>query len=370
MVILLFLVGFLIIRKIVRTYYANHWDDNLYVEVFFESETVNEGEKGHICEAIVNEKSLPLPVVNVKFDLDKSIYYKEKKNTIVSDKQYRSDTLSLSSNTKLLRRFEVVFTHRGVYSIDNVDLHTVDPVDSYIRSNSFECDSVIYVFPAYSRYKDILAPFSRIMGEALKNKFIFEDPFEFKGIRNYTTSDPMKKINWSASAKTGELMVNNYYDTTSRHVTIFLDVVNDSVWKRYDQLEECIRITRNLMEEFAKNQIPVNIITNAKDCFNGENVVMESGTGSGVVYANLRNLTIIDLDKETESIAEYMSDKEAEKEQLTILLSADLSERMLLAYEKYLGKNYGEWIAPVMSKKECDIQSSKIQITYVEVERS
>ena len=70
--------------------------------------------------------------------------------------------------------------------------------------------------------------------ETLLNKFIFEDPFEFKGIRNYTTSDPMKKINWSASAKTGELMVNNYYDTTSRHVTIFLDVVNDSVWKRYE----------------------------------------------------------------------------------------------------------------------------------------
>ena len=83
MVILLFLVGFLIIRKIVRTYYANHWDDNLYAEVYFESEAINEGERGYICEEIVNEKSLPLPVVNVKFDLDKSIYYQEKKNTIV-----------------------------------------------------------------------------------------------------------------------------------------------------------------------------------------------------------------------------------------------------------------------------------------------
>lgn len=370
MVILLFLVGFLIIRKIVRKYYANHWNDNLYSYVYFETETANEGDRGHICEVIENEKFLPLPVVNVKFDLDKSIYYKEKKNTIVSDKQYRSDTLSIASNTKLIRRFEVQYTHRGVYSINNLDLHTVDPVDSYVRSVSYECDSTIYVYPAYSRYKDLLAPFSRIMGEALKNKFIFEDPFEFKGIRNYTSSDPMKKINWSASAKTGELMVNNYYDTTSRHVTIFLDVVNDSVWKRYDQLEECIRITRNLMEDFAHNQVPVNIVTNAKDCFEGKNIIMESGIGAGVVNANLKYLTIIDLDKEAEPMADYMADKEAEKDELTILLSADLSERMLLAYEKYLGKNNGEWIAPVISKKECTIQSSKIQITYVEVERS
>lgn len=369
MVILLFLIGFIIVRKIVRKYYATHWDDNLYASVYFDNEAVSEGDTGHICEELVNGKFLPLPVVNVKFDMDKSIYYKEKVNSIVSDKQYRSDTLSLGSNTKLVRSFEVQFTKRGMYSIDSVDLNTMDPVDSYIRSENYECDSVIYVYPRYSHHRDILAPFSRIMGEALKNKFIFEDPFEFKGIRNYTTSDPMKKINWSASAKTGQLLVNNYYDTTSRHVTIFLDVVNDSVWKRNDQLEECIRITRNLMEEFVKNQVPVKIFTNAKSSLNGDIISMESGTGSGVVYANLRNMALIDLDKETEPIAEYLSVHESNSEELSILLSADLSERLVTAYEKYLGKNSGEWIAPVMSSKDCNIRSSKFNITYLEVER-
>ncbi|MGN0373971.1 MAG: DUF58 domain-containing protein [Butyrivibrio sp.] len=369
MIILLFLVSFFIIRKVVIKYFSSHWNDGLSAKVYFETDFINEGEKGHVCEELINDKKLPLPVVNVKFELDKSIRYAELKNTIVSDKQYRSDTLSLGSHKKVLRRFEVTYTKRGVYSIDTIELNTIDPISDYKRLESFTSKSSIYVYPAYSRYREILAPFSRVMGEALKNRFVFEDPFEFKGIRDYTASDPMKKINWSASARTGELKVNNYYDTTSRQVTIFLDISNDSVWKRYDQMEESIRITRNLMEEFIRNQIPVNIITNGRDCFNGDLIVMESGVGAGVVTANLKNLTVIDLDCKTGHMSEYFLENESGTDELSILLSADISPGLATAYEKYLGRNTGEWIAPVISSKECNIHSSKINITYVEVNR-
>lgn len=369
MVILFFLVSFFVVRKIVIKYYTAHWKDGLSAKVYFETDSINEGEKGHICEEIVNDKFIALPVINVKFNLDKSIHYAEMKNTIVSDKQYRSDTVTLGSHKKILRRFEVTYTKRGVYNIDTLTLKTIDPVSDYEYFEEFQCKSSVYVYPAYSRYRDILAPFSRIMGEALKNRFVFEDPFEFKGIRDYTTSDPMKKINWSASARTGELKVNNYYDTTSRHITIFLDIANDYVWKRDDQLEECIRITRNLMEEFVRNQIPVKIITNARDCFEGGRIVMESGVGTGVVLANLRNLTMIDLNRTTEHISEYFMENEAGTDELSILLSPDISESLARAYEKYLGKNNGEWIAPVLSSRDCTLHLSKIQITYVEVNR-
>lgn len=369
MIILLFLVSFFIIRGFVIRYYSKHWNDRLSANVYFETEYINEGETGHVCEELINDKFLPLSVVNVKFELDKSICYAESKNTIVTDKQYRSDTLTLGSNKKLLRRFEVKYTKRGVYSIDNVTLNTIDPVSDYRRVEVFPCQSVIYVYPSYSKHKELLAPFSRIMGEACKNRFIYEDPFEFKGIRNYTTSDPMKKINWSASAKTGELMVNSYYDTTSRHITLFLDITTDNVWKKYDQMEECIRITRNLMEDFVKNHIPVKIITNAKDCFDGSDVIMEHGSGAGVVLANLKNLTIIDLDKKTEPMSKYLVENEAEEDELSVLISADVSDTLTRAYEQYLGKNNGEWIAPILSKRDCNIHSRKIQTTYVEVSR-
>ncbi len=369
MVILFFLVSFLVVGKIVIKYYSKHWNDGLSASVYFETDGINEGETGHICEELINDKFLPLPVVNVKFELDKSIKYAESVNTIVSDKQYRSDTLMLGSHKKIIRRFEVKYTKRGIYNINSITLNTIDPVSDYKHIEVFETKSRIYVYPSYSRHKDILAPFSRIMGEALRNRFIFEDPFEFRGIRDYTTSDPMKKINWGASARTGELKVNNYYDTTSRHVTIFLDICNDNVWKHYDQMEEAIRITRNLMEEFVRNKIPVKIITNAKNSINDSDIVMESGVGAGVVLANLKNLASIDLDKPTRHMSEYFMENESESDELSVLISFDGSEKLINAYEKYLGKNSGEWIAPILYLKDRNIHSRKFNTTYVEVSR-
>lgn len=370
MVILLFFAAFFILRRIVREYYASNWDKGLSASVRFGADVINEGESGYIYEELTNEKFLPLPIVNVKFDLDKSIRYKESLNTIVSDKQYRSDVMSLGPNRKLTRSFEVKYTRRGVYNIKTVDLYTLDPVADYLRFENYDCNSVIYVYPSYSRHRDILAPFSRVMGQALKNKFIFEDPFEFRGIRNYTIHDPMKKINWSASAKTGELMVNNFFDTTSRHITIFLDVVNNSAWKRYDQLEECIRITRNLMEDFLKNQIPIEIITNARDYEDGSRIVMEQGLGIGMLQSNLRKLARIDLDKETESMADYFEANKAESEQLCILLSTEITDKMIMAYKQFLGEASGEWIAPIINLRDRKLTSGKVKITYLEVERT
>ncbi len=370
MVVLLFFVTFFIIIKLVRKYYASNWNKGLSTFVHFGAENINEGESGYVYEEVTNDKFLPLPIVNLKFDLDKSIVYKERSAGIVSDKQYRSDVFSLAPNSKLSRSFEVKYTKRGVYSIKNVDLYTLDPVDEYLRYENYGCNALIYVYPSYSNHKDILAPFSRVMGQALKNKFIFEDPFEFRGIRNYTSHDPMKKINWGASAKTGELMVNNFFDTTSRHITIFLDMSNNSAWKRYDQLEECIRITRNLMEDFLKNQIPIEIITNAKDFEDGSDIVMEKGLGVGILQANLRKLARIDLDREITSMEEYFNANEAGRDELFILLSTDITENLWMAYKKFLGDNEGEWIAPIMNPRDRKYWSGKINMTYLEVDRT
>ena len=56
MIILFFLVSFLVAGKIVIKYYSKHWDDGLSASVHFETDAINEGEKGHICEEIINDK--------------------------------------------------------------------------------------------------------------------------------------------------------------------------------------------------------------------------------------------------------------------------------------------------------------------------
>ncbi len=369
MILVFMITGLIICERIILSLYKKNWNKNINAEVYFCDECVSEGDSGDILEKISNKKYLPLPVAAVKFELDKNIHYQEKNNIIVSDKQYRSDIMTIGSYKQINRKFKVTYAKRGVYTINSVSLNIRDILSTYNMSETYTSNSEIYVYPSYSHYRDVIAPFSKVVGEALKNRFLFEDPFEFKGIRDYTGTEPMKKINWSASAKTGNLMVNNYYDTTSRHITIFLDIVNDLIWKRDDQVEECIRITRNYLEGFNRNQIPVNIVTNGLDYLDGSKIVFENGTGAGVVESCLKKLSRIDINHKTERLVAYLEENSAKPDELTILLSADTSSDMTRAYEKYLGNNQGEWIAPILVGAEREIHSRMINVTYVEVSR-
>lgn len=51
-----------------------------------------------------------------------------------------------------------------------------------------------------------------------------EDPFAFAGMREYDGTDPMNRINWKASARSGNLMVNLQNSTYSPRVACFVDV--------------------------------------------------------------------------------------------------------------------------------------------------
>lgn len=369
MSVIFLLIGLFLLQRIVVLIYENNWNKKLEVLARFEEAEATEGETGHIKEILSNGKLLPIPAMTVRFELDKSITYKHKTNIAVSDRQHRTDAVSLMGNKRMDREFEVKFTKRGFYRIDSVSVSTSDAFSSKFLSQKYDTNSSIYVYPAHSRYTEILAPFSRMTGEAVKNRFIYEDPFEFKGIRDYSSSDPMRKINWRASAKTGDLKVNSYYDTTSRQVTIFLDIVNDQIWRHDEQVEECIRIARNYMENFVANKIPVKIVTNGLDIETGNTIEFLDGLDAAFIADSLRKLARIDMDKRTTRLYDFFDNNTINDGELAILLSADISENMLKSYEHYLGNQSGEWVATIGTGTKDLVSSRKINITYLEVGR-
>ena len=200
MTVIFVLVGLFICEQIITRVFTNSWSKGLSVDISFEEEAVDEGKTGTITETFINDKKLMIPIVNVKFELDKNIEYIDKSNVSVSDRQYRSDSMTLKPRKSYKRQVKVKFNKRGVYKMGDAVVSTRDLFCNYNYAEKYPSSSEIYVYPSYSRYTDLFAPFSRMVGEAIKNKFIYEDPFEFKGIRDYTGAEPMKKINWSASA--------------------------------------------------------------------------------------------------------------------------------------------------------------------------
>lgn len=87
----------------------------------------------------------------------------------------------------------------------------------------------MYVYPRQVDTARIQMICRAVSGMVLSRNRLYEDPFEFSGIRDYRKEDPMNRINWKSSARMGDLMVNQFDATTSVEVTVLLDIEDANI---------------------------------------------------------------------------------------------------------------------------------------------
>lgn len=139
----------------------------------------------------------------------------------------------------------------------------------------------MYVYPRQVDTARIQMICRAVSGMVLSRNRLYEDPFEFSGIRDYRKEDPMNRINWKSSARMGDLMVNQFDATTSVEVTVLLDIEDANILREEAQVEESIRITSSLAARMVKNKMNLWVKSNAKDEETGEELRAHLAAGAG-----------------------------------------------------------------------------------------
>lgn len=249
-----------------RALYRKYWKRGLTARVAFADSSLCEGEETILTEEIVNDKRMPLPALEIRFALDRQLSYlsEAKENASISDKTYRRDVFSLFSRQKTRRSFPVFCGRRGCYEIDEIEMigHDFFFQKEYLKRITQR--SRIYVYPRLVDVRRIRVITRALSGMRLTQSRVYQDPFAFAGIRAYDRTDPMNRINWKASAKTGELMVNQYDATTNVKVKCFLDVADSHILKYPHLVEESISIASSLATQLVAQRMDVDIISNAR----------------------------------------------------------------------------------------------------------
>lgn len=308
--LLFFLVGMV---------YDRLWNHKLSADLNFEEDCAFEGEKTALSETIVNDKILPLPILEIDFHLGNGLRFTDAQNSTVSDKLYRRDVFSLGLKQKITRRLELQCAKRGYYTLTALGLMAKDLFlfKKYIAKIVLFRE--FFVYPRRLNTQQIAIPYNRIMGEVLSRERLFADPFEFGGIRNYMISDPMKYINWKASAKSGNLVVNLHDSSLSQTVVMVLDTY-DSAAPLEDELnEECIRLAAALSERIMAAGISLALYGNGFDLISGDRLSLMNlaGLGTNQLRRTLARLTWDD----SMEIGEILKHTEYSKNSLTILIS-------------------------------------------------
>ncbi len=279
MKILSALLGALLLYLLQNYLYHKYWNKNLSVDLRFSEDRAVEGDELQLYETVLNKKLLPLPILKVKFMTSRYLCFQDMNNSIVTDNYYRNDLLSIMMYQKLTRTLTFLCAHRGYYVIDNIDAVGSDMFVSFEAVAGYDLDISLYVYPKPVDLSRLQVPFRKMLGTVLTKRFINEDPFEFRSIREYQSYDNLKSVNWKASAKTGSLKVNVNDYTSSQQVKIFLNLESDTIWKQEDLQEESIRIAASFAFSFTGQGIPAAIYTNARDIITHEVLNIHAGSG-------------------------------------------------------------------------------------------
>ena len=261
----LFFLSFLLLTVLWNRYYAAHWNRSLAVTLNLLQDFVYAGEQAKMTEQIENRKRLALPVLEVSFHVDKRLAFHDCENTNVSDFTYKRDIFALLGYQRVTRQLTLDCTHRGYYRIDQSYLASFSLLHHRRYSVDVPADAQLYVYAARTNVTDILLTFERLMGSVQCSKRLLEDPFAYASIREYTITDPMKTINWKASARTGDLMVNTFESTHTEKVLLILDVEDSGILKYEYLTEEAVCVAASLAQKMILRGMDVGLCTNIAD---------------------------------------------------------------------------------------------------------
>ena len=301
------LIGILFARFVVEIiYYRLHALDNLHLKVDFSKNVAHYGEDIELIEVAENRKRLPLPFIILKFEAPRELRFYDMMNTFTSDLLYREDMLTMKAFSKHTRRIKAQCTKRGYYVFPRVGITTSDLLLTERFTRDFPNDSHLVVLPEILNTDLTRMLMSVTLSELQCRRTLLTDPFTLAGIREYGPNDPMKSINWKASAKTGELMVNQNASTCTQKVHIFVNLDFYNQKRSVSLLEKSISLTYTYLIELAALGIPASVYTNSIDVITDSPVISETDLGSATLDERAVMLARIDLKKQTVPFAETL----------------------------------------------------------------
>lgn len=126
--------------------------------------------------------------------------------------------------TKVLK-YELRPVERGSYAFGALNVFVLSPLGFLSRRYRFDPGHEVPVYPSFLQLKkyELLAFTNKLRHYGLKKVRRIGHTLEFEQIKDYVLGDDIRNLNWKATAKRGNFMVNQYQDERSQPVYSVID---------------------------------------------------------------------------------------------------------------------------------------------------
>jgi len=115
---------------------------------------------------------------------------------------------------------------RGEYNFGSTNIYVSSPIAFVKRRYKFEGEKIVLVYPSYIQMKkyELMAISDRLTEAGIKKVRRIGHSMEFEHIKEYVRGDDYRTINWKATARKAQLMVNHFEDEKSQQVFSVIDI--------------------------------------------------------------------------------------------------------------------------------------------------
>lgn len=114
---------------------------------------------------------------------------------------------------------------RGEYFFGKLNIYVSSPLQLVNRRFIFDNGQMVPTYPSYIQLRkyDLMAFSNRLFQYGLKKIRRIGHTMEFEQIKEYVAGDDIRTLNWKATAKKNQLMVNQFQDERSQNVYMAID---------------------------------------------------------------------------------------------------------------------------------------------------
>jgi uncharacterized protein (DUF58 family) len=198
---------------------------------------VSWGGEVELSIAVANRKWLPLMWLRVQDDWPSAV--QPLGFTLDASHKARTSVLTQALSVRwyqrVRRRYPALCVERGVHSFGPARLQGGDPFGLTTNLREIETRDEVVVLPKILRLPPAAMAHGRPLAGAPSRTSLMRDPSSLIGIRPYRAGDPLKAINWRATARTSGLQTNEFEPCAEAEVLILLNLrVFGSPWQRTD----------------------------------------------------------------------------------------------------------------------------------------
>lgn len=225
------------------------------------------GETIDVRLSLHNAKWLPVPWIEVREQLPQvmPLVVGRTQPSGMQGIVYLLRQAGLSGGERVVWPLQLQARERGYYRVGPTRLRSGDIFGLFERDEAVGQAASIVVYPRTVSLPDLGLPAARPFGDRRGGERIYEDPLLIAGARDYVSGDPLKRIDWKASARIGRMQSRQYEPSHTQSMVIALNVSTmEHSWQGQDPvvLERGVIVAASVARWAFEEQLAVGLIAN------------------------------------------------------------------------------------------------------------